>query len=35
MELVRADEKLATYFQGKELKKVIYLQDKIVNLILA
>ncbi len=34
MEKVHADEKLEPYFLGKTLKKIIYLKDKIVNLIL-
>jgi len=34
MEKVLEDGRLTAYFQGREVKKVIYLQDKIINLIL-
>jgi leucyl-tRNA synthetase/8-oxo-dGTP pyrophosphatase MutT (NUDIX family) len=33
MTLIAADEKLQKYIEGKEVKKIIYVQDKIVNIV--
>ncbi len=34
MEAVMADEKLSKMLEGKSIRKIIYVQDKIINIII-
>lgn len=33
LEKIKADERFAPYIEGKEIAKIIFVQDKIINII--
>lgn len=33
MEMIKADERFTQHIEGKEIAKIIFVQDKIINLI--